>query len=156
SQDRELERTVLILRHDVARNELYFCRKSAEAKSAYQEVIAACGDDPARQYLKAAALRNLADVCDRYSYGLAKDTEAAIGHFREAKAIARKAPEARVLLPDIAYELAKALLRGNRRDQSDRELAYALKTARRDGNALILALAGNRRFWAEHARDRAL
>jgi len=152
--DRDVERVVLVVRHDLARHGLYFQGRGEQAKREYESVVAQCGDDPDRQYLKIAALRNLGDVCHRYAYGLSGgDLGTAISHFQTAKKLATSAPEALVLLPEIAYELAKALARAGQADQSERELAYALKRARRDGNALILALASNRRFWNDHGQD---
>src|SRR5262249_4431636 len=154
--DRAVERWALIVRHDLARHRLYFHQHAEEAKREFQDVIAKCGDEPDRQQLKIAALRNVADVCHRYAYGLPTDPDGAIEHLQNAKRLATATPEARSRLPDIAYELAKALARGNRADQSTGELGRALRLARRDGNALILALADNRRFWTEHNQTATL
>lgn len=143
-------RQVLIVRHDIARHGVYFHHDSIPAKAAYTDIIKACGEFPERQYLKAAALRNLADVCFRYAFDLPPDPQAAVEHLKEAKVIAEAYNPVRNLLPEISYELSKAYHRTGRSDEAETTLADALFIARSEGNALITALVLNRRFWREH------
>jgi hypothetical protein len=154
--DRNIARKVLILRNDVARHRHYFDSQAAAAKREYADIVKQCGDEPDRQYLKIAALRNLGDVSFRYAYGEAEDQDAAITHFREAKQLATRTPDARDQLAEISYVLAQALAQANRKDEFESELGSALKVARRDGNAKIFALADNRRFWTEHSGETTL
>lgn len=154
--DRNLGCLVLVVRHDLARNELYFHGSSRAAREVYQDVISKCGSDPDRNYLKVAALRNLADVSDRYAYDGQRNPAQAVDHLESAIRLVGETPASRSMLPEILYALAKALARAARTDESIRRLNDALKIARRDGNALILALAGNRHFWSEHGGDESL
>ncbi|MBY5731500.1 CHAT domain-containing protein [Rhizobium leguminosarum] len=142
---------VLIVRHDIARHGVYFHQESAVAKAEYTEIIKVCGENPERQYLKAAALRNLADVCCRYAFDLPADPQAAMEHLEEAKGIADDYNTVRGLLPEISYELSKSYCRVGRDDEAETMLTNAISIARSEGNALITALALNRRFWKEAA-----
>ncbi|PBB52967.1 MULTISPECIES: CHAT domain-containing protein [Mesorhizobium] len=141
----------MTVEHDIARHSVYFQKDSRSAKKAYQEIIEGCDEVPDRQRLKVAALRNLADVCDRYAYGLPTDPAGAVKYLSEAQRIIDQTLTEPALLPHISYELSKALDRANRADEAKSCLASSIIRARGEGDALVLALASNRRFWKEHA-----
>ncbi|WAC49200.1 tetratricopeptide repeat protein [Asticcacaulis sp. SL142] len=139
----------LIVAHDIARHGVYFQKKAAVAKAEYERIIAACDELDERQYLKATALRNLADVCHRYAYDVESDPAAALEHLKAALEVMANTPPARRFIAETTYELSKAL---DRMGQTEAGVAYldqALRIARSDGNALVLALASNRRFWKD-------
>lgn len=144
----EIERWRLIARHDHARNLHYFRHDTEAAIAIFEEVVAACGEQPDRMYLKAAALRNLSDALDRYTFGRREpDPAAAEARLREACEVAEWYAGARPLLAEMQYQLAKMVQAAGKPDRAIRQLDACLATAREDGVGFVLGLARNKVFW---------
>lgn len=141
------ERWLLIAEHDLGRNIHYFRKQTPEACAIFRRVIAECSEDPEFAYLKVAALRNLADALDRYTYDkVERDPEAAKQCIRDAVAVARKFQSAAPLLPEMLYVLANYEY-AETPGAAGTDIAQAIELARDRGIGLVLALAKNKKFW---------
>jgi hypothetical protein len=138
---------MLIVEHDLGRNIHYFREQTREATAIFRRVIAECGEDPEFAYLKVAALRNLADALDRYTYDkVERDPETAEQCIRDAVATAKKSPSAASLLPEMLYVLANYEY-ARTPGAAGTDIGQAIELARDRGIGFVLALAKNKKFW---------
>jgi len=140
----------LAARQDLARNLHYFGGDVLKVRAIFEDVVKRCGDNPAFAYIKAAALRNLSDIYNKYGFGKIKaDKELAATYLGEAIAIAESTANVRSLLPEFLYLSAKLDYSKGRVGDAGGTIRRAIDLARSGGLARILGLSINKFFWWE-------
>jgi CHAT domain len=139
----------LAARQDLARNLHYFGGDVLKVRDIFRDVVERCADNPVFAYIKAAALRNLSDIYNKYGYGRIKtDKNLAATYLGQAIAIADN-PSLNVhpLLPEFLYLSAKLDYSEGHIADAGGALRRAIDLARSGGLARILGLSNNKLFW---------